>query len=620
MQSPFFTDIREQHIHYHMHGPSGQLGTVLIRCIGESALLIVLLAVDKLSGSLLVDCELHSEKRSPHPRCLDGTRVELINKVKSWMEGQDDCAFMWLFGLMGVGKSALAQTLGLWAEDKKILGAAIFFSDERNDPSHLFISIAHQLLRLDVGGPYRFRVANVLGTADTALPSLSLSKQFHELILQPLSGLTTQRHLVVIIDGLDECPKDKQCEIIRLIGNMANSPQPFPIRWLICSRLEHHLNREIHEVFESRCRRTNVPLKGADVKFFLQTEFSRMASHRELDGAEWPEEGEIERIATASAGLFIFASTVIQFIDDDLTPDENLRTVLEDINEESLQSSNSGRNTNPLEKLDFLYHKILSRVEKKCLSTTLRLLGASAFHPPVPALLLANLLGVSHEMFYAALQKLYSVIYVPSREKARLDHIRFFHASFLGFLKTESRSSAKANERRGVTGVSYYVDRRQTRLDIAGVCFEALGKTKLRYAKELSWLPGSSDQMNILSLAHQVISYAASCVWSICVDLDEGDTPFLDLITNFDFTKLRFVQSQLSTKPFYEFVKWLSKEVIVFIYSSALHINVDLNQLKRMGRRNIVQWDVSNSCPFVSHLFIYPHLRGLSPLTINVLH
>jgi len=599
MHRPVFTDIREQHIHYHIHGQSGQLGTVLIRYINEYTLLIKLLALEKLQGSVLVDAELHSEKRSPQPQCLAGTRVELIKDAKSWMTAEHAQALMWMFGLMGVGKSALAQTLGLWAEEEKILGAAVFFSDERNDPSHLFISIAHQLLRLDVGGPYRFRVANALGTADTALSSQSLSKQFNELLLKPLSGLATERDLIIIIDGLDECPKDKQYEIIHLIGKMANSPQAFPLRWLICSRLEQHLNREIRQVFETSCKRQEVPLNSSDVRVFLQNEFSRIASRRDLDGADWPEQGEIERIATASDGLFIHASTVIQFIDDDLTPDENLQTVLEDIDEESSQSTISGRQSNPLQKLDFLYRKTLSRVEKRCLSTTLRLLGATAFHSPVPVLLLANLLGVSHEMFEAALQKLHSVVHVPPRDKARFDHIRFFHASFAGFLKTKSRSYVKANKRRGEQEVSYYIDSRQTRVDLAKVCFQALGQTKLRYTRELSWLPSSSDHVNILSLAHQVISYAASCVWSICVDLDKGDTSLLDMITNFDFKKLRFVQSQLPTKPFYEFIKWLSKEVTVLIYLSVLFINVYL-QSKRIGHRDIVRWDDPDSCLFVS--------------------
>ncbi|KAF7768370.1 hypothetical protein Agabi119p4_7613 [Agaricus bisporus var. burnettii] len=567
LHSPVFTDITENHTHYHIHGQSGKI------------------ALDKLSESVLVDAELHSEKRSPQPICLPGTRVNLIDELKVWMQSQNLDTFMWMFGLMGVGKSALAQTLGLWAEKEKILGAAIFFSDERNDPSHLFISIAHQLMRLNIGGPYGFRVAKALGTADNTLSSQSLSKQFNELIMKPLSGLTAQKQLVIIIDGLDECPKDKQCDIIRLIGNMANSPQSFPIRWLICSRLEHHIHREIRNVFDTRGSRKEVPLDDADVKLFLQTEFTRIANRREhTDDTDWPEEGKIDRIVTASAGLFIHASTVVQFVDDDLTPEDNLQTVLEDIDEEeSSHSPNSNQNTKPLAKLDFLYHKILSRVEKKFLSTTLRLLGACAFHSSVPALILSNLLGVSREMFYAALQKLYSVVHVPSQQKAKFDHIHFFHASFVGFLKTKSRSYAKANQRWGDAEISYHIDSRQIRLDIAKVCFETLGKTKLRYARELSWPPGTSDQMNVLSLAHQVISYAASCTWKLCIELEEGDTHLLDLIVNFDFMKLRFVQNQLPTKPFHDFIEWLSKE------------------LKRTGRDDIVQWDDSNSCPFGPH-------------------
>lgn len=526
-------------------------------------LLISALVAARLSQEALSDAELHSRARFPQPECLEGTRVTLTDEIKRWVAGEDrpSCYVSWLYGPMGVGKSALAQTLGEWAERSGILGAAIFLSNGQNDPYRIFASIAHQLARKDSGGPYALHIARQLVADGTLLRKKDLATQFKELILDPMSGLSSipsQRELVVIIDGLDECQGDReQCEILRLIGKTVNSPRPLPIRWLICSRPEPDIRREVLRQFETHCLRKEVPMDSEeslrDIELFIRKGFERIIqSHPDAfsPGESWPTREIIAIIASAASGLFIYASTIIKFIDDPdlVSPKAQLQIVMEFIKNSPVTA---GPNLpNPLKPLDTLYHQILSRVHNSILPVTLQLLGACAFHPHLPVLQLANLLNLTQEQFYSALRRVHSVIDVPLQGRASIDHLRFFHTSFVEFLRNPSRSAP------------FSLNTRAIHTHFARACFDALGKTKLFYAKNLPWKPAESSKTNALSISHHILSYAATHVWSVCINSgDDGDPSLLDSILDFDFTQLRFVERRLPATQFRNFVEWLSHQV-----------------------------------------------------------
>ncbi|KAF9441026.1 hypothetical protein P691DRAFT_766864 [Macrolepiota fuliginosa MF-IS2] len=523
------------------------------------AFLILHLAVARwLAPEALSDAELHSRARFPQPKCLKDTRRTLIADIMEWMFSKDDpsCDMSWLYGPMGVGKSALAQTLGESAEESGVLGAALFLSDDQNDPYRIFVSIAHQLSRRDLGGPYALRVAEHLAehvAADNTLLKKDLAKQFKELIQEPMSGLSLPQKLLVVVDGLDECRGDmEQSEIIRLISKSVKSPQPPPIRWLICSRPEPGLGREILRLFGARCVRKEVPIADEesrqDIERFVRKGFRRITKQQPEAYENWPPEGSITMIARASSGLFIYASTLIKFIQDpDLDRPKAQLEIVRGFIENSVAVNI--HNQNPLKHLDNLYHQILTRVDAAVLPMTLQLLGTCILYPNLPVLQLANLLNLSEETFYSALRRVHSVIDVPPLAKASVGHLRFFHTSFVEFLKNPSRSK------------SFALDTPTINARFAGACFDALGKLKIFYAKNLPWKPSSSSKMHPLSIAHQILSYAAIHVWEVCVNASESENqPVLDLILDFDFTQLQFVEQNIPAAHFRNFVEWLSRQ------------------------------------------------------------
>jgi hypothetical protein len=132
-----------------------------------------------------------------------------------------------------------------------------------------------------------------------------------------------------------------------------------PIRLLVASRPEPHI-REVLEREDTLTICTHSVLSAdksayEDVRIYLRDEFSRIHSvylARGIDlGPVWPAPAEVDHLVRQSSGAFIYATTIIRFIDDEsvypVHPVDRLMSVL------SLDS----RSTAPL---DDLYTEILS--------------------------------------------------------------------------------------------------------------------------------------------------------------------------------------------------------------------------------------------------------------------
>jgi hypothetical protein len=82
--------------------------------------------------------------------CLPETRVELLQEIYDWADGQDERCIFWLSGFAGTGKSTIARTIARKYLEEKCLAASFFFSKGGGDVSHagkFFTSIAVQLVR-----------------------------------------------------------------------------------------------------------------------------------------------------------------------------------------------------------------------------------------------------------------------------------------------------------------------------------------------------------------------------------------------------------------------------------------------------------------------------------------
>ena len=62
---------------------------------------------DKLAQVAIGGAEYNIPERQPHPKCLEQTRVNLLNDTYGISDDPEKSRLVWLNGIAGVGKSAL---------------------------------------------------------------------------------------------------------------------------------------------------------------------------------------------------------------------------------------------------------------------------------------------------------------------------------------------------------------------------------------------------------------------------------------------------------------------------------------------------------------------------------
>ncbi len=361
----------------------------------------------------------------------------------------------WIMGPVGVGKSAVAQTIAEECDASGHLGATLFFSrlNHRDDPDGVIPTLVHQLA---VGHPeYRHVVTQRLAEDSTILEK-NRRTQFKELIIEPFHTLMTrrspvvQRPLLIILDGLDECNgEEAQCEFLELISDHVRQVEKFPLLWIICSRPEWHLKGLLsHPDFQITCEREDLVIDDAeaqqDVIRVLQAGFRDIyQKYRDRLEPDWPSETQLRRISTVASGLFAFASTIIKFVGDKYRADPRRQLDLCILFLAGYMTTGSA---NPLRALDLLYRQILLDIPANILPITMRILSLSMLYSDIQlaAHSQANFLLLDQATFYRSLQQLHSVLDVPPVEEAHLRSLQFYHDSFGDYLVNPHRSGILA--------------------------------------------------------------------------------------------------------------------------------------------------------------------------------
>ncbi|KAJ7437014.1 hypothetical protein FB451DRAFT_1417059 [Mycena latifolia] len=312
-----------------------------------------------LHRAVALEALYDSAESFPQPRCHPETRTKILDDLYNWAIEDDSHAVLWLRGPAGAGKSAVMQTLCRRLHDADRLGGSFFFKrghTTRGNAKVLFATLAYQLaLR-------RRELNDVISRSAETDPSVigrGMDVQLHRLILEPYKSLKDGPPPIFLIDGLDECEgQSTQQEILCLIGSTANT-HPRPLRILISSRPESHIREKLEESsLKGLYRSLNIEQAFKDVRIYLRAEFSRIhRQHHETMQhipTPWPTWDIFEVLVDKSSGYFIYAATIIKFIDDrDFRPTERLAAVIENLPTEC---------GTPFHALDELYSQILRDV------------------------------------------------------------------------------------------------------------------------------------------------------------------------------------------------------------------------------------------------------------------
>jgi len=397
----------------------------------------------------------NSNARFNPPRCHPNTRVALIQKIMDWLQNLDEASrgkvIMWLRGAAGAGKSAIAQSLAerLCAEGRLL--AAFFFSRMDPDRCHarkLVATIAYQIYHTitAVQGPMGLAIER-----DPLIFTRNLFAQFEVLIIRPLGSLETgflhrlSLPRLIIIDGLDECLDPmEQKEILTTIAQIIQLSH-LPMKFLITSRPEHDICATFMsdgvDAVSGLLDLDNSYFPRSDIEWYFHTEFDRIRrTHpfRHLIPSNWPSDRVVKQLALKSSGQFIFASTVVKYVQSIRhLPHQRLEVVQNIRPPRSLEE-------HPFAMLDALYAHILSNSAPENVPAILRVLcyviRSNLSHDIMAVEYVETILGLDPGDINIIFCDLGSLVSIHESEQSGLKEITILHATLQDYLFDPLRS------------------------------------------------------------------------------------------------------------------------------------------------------------------------------------
>ncbi|KAL5536207.1 hypothetical protein ACEPAF_28 [Sanghuangporus sanghuang] len=358
--------------------------------------------------------------------CLPGTRIDILNDIVEWFLSDSPENLLWLHGVAGSGKSTIAATIANSRFDMS-LGAILRFKRGESREGSIIPILAYKLAGFDP--TISKHIADAV-TANSNITDLAIDEQFKILILQPLAASATSltSPVIIIMDALDEYGtpgriRNRILEVLR--QHIPELPRNF--RFLITSRRE----RDIDSIFLSYRNTAKSPIRvieldynsetsRRDVRFFLGHEIRRILE----DSLEDTIENEINILADAAAGLFIWASTVIKLVEEYTFPRRKLRELTS--------------NTRRIAGINNLYASILlgsikwDDDETKVWTTrilALIVLGKA----PLTISTIGTILGLSRQDCHDVLSRLRSIVDYSGEGNPERP-VRLFHTSLSDYL------------------------------------------------------------------------------------------------------------------------------------------------------------------------------------------
>ena len=263
------------------------------------------------------------EQEANRPKCLDGTRVDLLQRIREWASSSDSPNIFLLTGIAGTGKSTVARTVAEEFKTKKKLGCYIFFERGKTYSSTITSSvirtIAYYLARNNPVVAQCIWEATVMAEW-SSFPSTNIL--FQDLLHDPLPKavqLGASNLILVVLDALDECgPSDIQEELAILLKKKI-SMLPSNFRFLVTSRPESGIRSlflasvpSIREYFNLNHMSIS---SREDVIKFVCHEMKELREKRDWHVPDdWLWDEKIRIFGEAAEGIFIWASIAIKYI------------------------------------------------------------------------------------------------------------------------------------------------------------------------------------------------------------------------------------------------------------------------------------------------------------------
>ncbi|KAF9545405.1 hypothetical protein CPC08DRAFT_700183 [Agrocybe pediades] len=375
------------------------------------------------------------------PKCYPNTRVAIIQNTIDWTLGIAEelkgKPILWLKGAAGAGKSAIARSVAERCSDEGLLLGTFFFRAADSTRNHVGKLVATLSYQISIILPeFRDTVAAVIED-DPLIFDRSIRTQFSTLIIRPLSIVLTNRTAsstvtprLIIIDGLDECNSvDSQRGLLLTLQEVTNTTTL--IRFLICSRPESSINNTfslshmvpiLYKIFLDRDYSA-----WKDIRVYLEDKFRQIKeghSFRHMLPDPWPMPETIDTLLDKSSGQFIYAATVIKYIESPRhRPDQRLNSIFK------LRPPFKDL---PFTELDALYRLIISKAEDT--PTVLDILVFLALYDGFRLAGIEKILQLEQGTVEVMLADLHSIVKISN------GYARVLHKSLADFLFEPQRA------------------------------------------------------------------------------------------------------------------------------------------------------------------------------------
>ena len=252
--------------------------------------------------------------KNKEKKCLDGTRKEILKEIVDWINNTDTTAprVFWLHGQAGKGKSAIAHTIALQAENLGLLGSCFCFTRVRQHEglhTKLFPTVARDLADRDLR--LRPLLAEVIANKHSLRDMEDIEEQWQKFIFEPLSQLegSSTGNVVVVIDALDESGAERTRSTVLkvLAGHAAKLPEN--LRILLTSRPLPDI-REVLDVARhvrvSSLDDIDTESTIGDIHLYVSDRL------KNLGGAF--SDGNLQQLAAKSDGVFEWARLACDFV------------------------------------------------------------------------------------------------------------------------------------------------------------------------------------------------------------------------------------------------------------------------------------------------------------------
>jgi len=294
--------------------------------------------------------------------CTRGTRKRLLKDIVAWAEESSSGTIYWLSGPAGTGKSTIASTIArrfelAAADDPIVLGGNFMCSrlfEETKCATCIVRTIVYQLaLRCK---PFADALMHS-GKFDTI--NQSPRDQLEGLLIKPwqasesarlANSSTPPRQYLIVIDALDEIDGTGGSEFLRDLLSVINEKRLKGLKFFATSRPDPALVSLVDNFGDKQLYRLEeVPIEEAheDIKVFLSASLPNAS----------PE--IIEKVVALADGLFIYAATILKYLDP-CGPNEKVELLVKLLSK--LTSPNPRTSAAETSLLDKLYRQVLRDV------------------------------------------------------------------------------------------------------------------------------------------------------------------------------------------------------------------------------------------------------------------